>query len=82
MVSHVPERTEPFQLFADHVALDFVNTLDERYAPDGPKELLTSYERVIAFSEQAGVLNSLEARRLRRAIGDSNPPLALKVKVG
>jgi predicted RNA-binding Zn ribbon-like protein len=76
-VSISPERTEPFQLFADHVALDFVNTLDERHAPKGPVELLSSYERLLVFCEQAGLLNSLEARRLKRSAGESNTPAVL-----
>ena len=73
-----PERAEPFQLFANHVALDFVNTLDDRYAPRGPTELLISYERLLAFCEQAGLLNSLEARRLKRSAGESNTQAVLK----
>jgi predicted RNA-binding Zn ribbon-like protein len=76
-MSIAPERAEPFQLFAGNVALDFVNTLDDRYAPKGPTELLTSYERLLAFCEQAGLLNSLEARRLKRSAGESNTQAVL-----
>ena len=77
-MSHTLELTKPFQLFGDHVALDFVNTLDERYAPNGPLELLTSYDRLLTFCEQTGLLNSLEARRLKRAAQESNTQQALK----
>ncbi len=77
-MSIAQERTEPFQLFAHHVALDFVNTLDDRYAPTGPAELLTSYERLLAFCEQAGLLNSLETRRLKRSAGESNTQAVLE----
>jgi predicted RNA-binding Zn ribbon-like protein len=72
------ELMKPFELLADHVALDFVNTLDGRFAARGPTELLTSYDRLLAFSEQAGLLNSLEARRLKRAAQESNTQQALK----
>jgi predicted RNA-binding Zn ribbon-like protein len=53
-----------FKLNAEHVALDFVNTLDDRYAPGGPRELLPSYAELIRFCRQAGILTHSEAARL------------------
>jgi predicted RNA-binding Zn ribbon-like protein len=61
-----PEYDKPFELLAGHPALDFVNTLDERFDPAGPLELLTSYDRFLAFCEQAGILTASSAGRLRR----------------
>jgi predicted RNA-binding Zn ribbon-like protein len=53
-----------FKLNAEHVALDFVNTLDDRYASGGPRELLSSYADLIRFCRQAGILTHAEAARL------------------
>jgi predicted RNA-binding Zn ribbon-like protein len=54
----------PFKLNAEHVALDFVNTLDDRYAPGGPRELLPTYADLLRFCRQAGILTHAEAARL------------------
>jgi predicted RNA-binding Zn ribbon-like protein len=48
--------TDAFQLVAGHVALDFANTLDNRYDPARRIELLPTYERFLAFAREAGVL--------------------------
>lgn len=60
-----------FKLNAEHVALDFVNTLDDRYAPRGPRELLPSYADLIRFCRQAGILTQAEAARLSALPGAS-----------
>jgi len=44
---------KPFQLVAGHLALDFANTLDERYNPKGQIELLISYADLIRFCSQS-----------------------------
>ena len=54
----------PFKLNAEHVALDFVNTLDDRFKPAGPSELLPSYAELLRFCRQAGILTHAEAARL------------------
>jgi predicted RNA-binding Zn ribbon-like protein len=54
----------PFKLHAEHVALDFVNTLDDRYTPGGPRELLPAYTDLLRFCRQAGLLTHAEAARL------------------
>ncbi|HVN03613.1 MAG TPA: ABATE domain-containing protein [Bryobacteraceae bacterium] len=64
----------PFQLVAGHVALDFVNTLDNRYDPERRIDLLPSYARFIAFVRQSGILTAPQARRLVRAA----PPAAAR----
>lgn len=58
------EKKPPFKLNAEDVALDFVNTLDDRFAPSGPRELLPSYAELLRFCRQAGVLTQTEAARL------------------
>jgi len=60
-----------FKLNAEHVALDFVNTLDDRYTPGGPRELLPSYAELIRFCRQAGILTHAEAARLNALPGAS-----------
>ncbi len=54
----------PFKLNAGHVALDFVNTLDDRYTPGGPRELLPTYTDLLRFCRQAALLTHAEAARL------------------
>jgi predicted RNA-binding Zn ribbon-like protein len=54
----------PFKLNAEHVALDFVNTLDDRYKPGGPLELLPTYADLLRFCRQSGILTQAEAARL------------------
>ncbi len=61
-----PAQKRVFQLFAGHPALDLVNTLDWRLRESGPEELLVSYEDLLAFSQQSGILSAREARRLQR----------------
>jgi predicted RNA-binding Zn ribbon-like protein len=58
--------TTPFQLLAAHPALDFANTLDDRFATTGPKELLVGYTDLVAFADQSGLLNSRQITALRK----------------
>lgn len=62
------EPTKPFEILADHIALDFVNTLDDRYSPNGPAERLTSFACLLGFCEQAGILTKGEAALLRDTV--------------
>jgi len=50
----VRRRPPRFELIADNVALDFVNTLDHRLTK--PKELIASYNDLLHFGEDSGVL--------------------------
>ena len=59
--------TAAFQLSGGHPALDFVNTLDNRFALDGPVELLRGYADLLAFLQQSGLLNAQQARLLDAA---------------
>jgi predicted RNA-binding Zn ribbon-like protein len=54
---------DDFQLVAGHVALDFANTLDNRYHPAGSIELLPTQERFLAFARQSGILSAQQARQ-------------------
>ncbi len=56
----------PFELSAGHPALDFVNTLDDRFFDTGPNELLTSYDDLLRFATQSGLLTEKQSRKLRR----------------
>jgi predicted RNA-binding Zn ribbon-like protein len=51
---------------ASHPALDFVNTLGNRFAEAGPRELLPDYLDLLAFMEQSRVLNTRQLTALRK----------------
>jgi predicted RNA-binding Zn ribbon-like protein len=68
---------EEFQLVAGHLALDFANTLDNRYDPKRLLELLPTYERFLAFARQAGVITALQSRKLLAETGEREAKLAL-----
>ena len=55
-------RPARFDLIAGNVALDFVNTLDDRYVK--PKELLESYVDLARFGEDTGILQPSQVDRL------------------
>ena len=61
-----------FELSAAHPALDFVNTLDYRFGPDGALERLRDYADLLRFAEQTRLLDARQVRRL----GGSVPPQA------
>jgi predicted RNA-binding Zn ribbon-like protein len=62
--------TEPqrFELCAGHPALDFVNSLDNRFRAAGPTELLSDYAALLEFTRAAGLLDEREARRLAERV--------------
>ena len=65
-------RPPRFDLIAGNVCLDFVNTLDDRHVNDRhsndrhikPKELLGSYDDLVRFAEDVGLLTPAQADRL------------------
>jgi predicted RNA-binding Zn ribbon-like protein len=59
--------TTVFQLSGGHPALDFVNTLDNRFREEGPVELLDSYAGLLNFLQQTGLLNAHQAKSLDAA---------------
>ena len=54
----------PFQLVAGHPALDFANTLDWRFDPERRIDLLRSYESLLEFEVQSGIISGTQAKRL------------------
>src|SRR5271170_6109948 len=57
---------KPFELVAGHVALDLVNTLDNRLSETGPEELLASYDDLLRFASQSVLLTGHQAKKLKR----------------
>ena len=57
---------KPFELIAGDPALDFVNTLDDRYASTGPLELIATYDDLLRFAAQSELLSEKQARKLKR----------------
>lgn len=55
----------PFKLVAGHVALDLVNTLDNRYQPDRAVDLIPAYPDFLRFCIESDVITSEQARGLR-----------------
>ena len=63
-----------FELTGGSLGLDLANTVDER--PTGhPRELLSSFVRLVSWSRQSGVLNRAEAAAMLRE-GAERPPAA------
>src|SRR5215475_8415716 len=58
----------PFDLSGGHPALDFVNSLDNRFSKDGPVELLGSYADLLRFVEQSQLLDAQGARLLGKSV--------------
>jgi predicted RNA-binding Zn ribbon-like protein len=69
MKTFAPE-TAPvsFELCAGHPALDFVNSLDDRFDSAGSKDLLTDYGALLRFGGETGLLSLPQARELARAV--------------
>jgi predicted RNA-binding Zn ribbon-like protein len=57
---------KPFELIAGHPALDLVNTMDDRFGPGDPRELLASYDDLLRFATQSELLTDRQAKKLRR----------------
>jgi predicted RNA-binding Zn ribbon-like protein len=75
MSSTIQDR--PFELIAGHPALDLVNTLDWRFRDEGPEELLASYDDLLRFSTQSGLLTSKQIRQILRSATESAAAEAL-----
>jgi predicted RNA-binding Zn ribbon-like protein len=54
---------EPFELVAGHVALDLVNTLDNRFC-ENPEDLLAGYDDLLRFASQSGLLTRHQSKKL------------------
>jgi len=60
------QKGKSYEIIAGDLTLDLVNTLDFRFRESGPEELLTSYDDLLRFVAQSGLVTEAEARRLRR----------------
>jgi predicted RNA-binding Zn ribbon-like protein len=69
---------EEFQLVAGNLALDFANTLDNRYDRERLVELLPTYESFVAFVMQAGIITRRQGRRLLMKTRAAEAKRALK----
>lgn len=59
---------EGFHLVAGNLALDFANTLDNRYDPERLVDLLSTYERFLGFATQSGIITQQQVGKLLREI--------------
>jgi predicted RNA-binding Zn ribbon-like protein len=70
--------TEKFLLNAGHLALDFANTLDNRYHRARLVELLPTYESFLEFAKQSGMITASQARKLLGETNEGGAKRALK----
>jgi len=56
---------KPFELIAGHPALDFINTLDYRFRDIPAHENLNSYDDILRFVTESGLLSESKARKLK-----------------
>ena len=70
--------TVGFELIAGHAALDFVNTLDDRFHPGSQLERLRDYGDLLRFAEQAHLLDAAQARHLTRSVSPGTAVRALR----
>lgn len=73
-----PNRARPFELIAGHAALDFVNTLDDRFIAAGPVELVGDYGDLLRFLVQAQLLAGARAQALSRSVNAAAGARALR----
>jgi predicted RNA-binding Zn ribbon-like protein len=67
-MSGAPEATTLFDFCGGHPALDFVNSLDNRFRDDGPDELLVGYDDLLRFLEESRLLDARRVRLLKRTV--------------
>lgn len=70
-------RTSRYQFLAGNLSLDFANTADW-HESEQPVELLTSYDDLLVWGEEAGLLDHDDAVRLERA-AEYQPEVAVTV---
>jgi len=78
METYPAVQPRPFELSGGHPALDFVNSLDNRFAKDGPVELLRDYDDLLRFAEQSQLLDARGARLLARSVTPAAAARALR----
>jgi predicted RNA-binding Zn ribbon-like protein len=70
-----------FQLLAAHAALDFVNTLDNRFVAAEPSELLSNYADLLAFMEQSEMLEGRAISALRKKSDSASATQAFETEL-
>jgi predicted RNA-binding Zn ribbon-like protein len=56
-----------FELIAGHLALDFVNTVDWRGDPERRRDLIDTFDDLLAFARQVGAVGAGEVRGMAAA---------------
>jgi predicted RNA-binding Zn ribbon-like protein len=74
-MSKTKAKQPPFDLCGGHPALDFVNSLNNRFREGGPVELLVDYADLLRFTEQTELLDTRQLRRLANSV---NPGAAAR----
>jgi len=64
-MAQIAGREPVYEFTGGHLCLDFTNTVGGSRRAE-PKERLTSYQDLIAWGRQGGVLTEQEARELRQ----------------
>jgi predicted RNA-binding Zn ribbon-like protein len=64
-VSKKKVEAKQFEMIGGHPALDFVNSLDDRFAAE-PVELLKDYDEWLRFARQAGLITERPFRDLKK----------------
>jgi predicted RNA-binding Zn ribbon-like protein len=59
-------KPKPFQLVGGDPCLDLINTLDNRFIPSGPDELLNGYDDLLRFIVQCGLMSERQQKKLLR----------------
>jgi predicted RNA-binding Zn ribbon-like protein len=67
-----------FDLCGGHPALDFVNSLDNRFRNDGPNEMLATYGDLLRFLEETALLSREHARALNKTVAPEAAARALE----
>ena len=67
-----------FDLCGGHPALDFVNSLDNRFRDDGPNEMLATYSDLLRFLEETALLSRERARVLHKTVTPETAARALQ----
>jgi predicted RNA-binding Zn ribbon-like protein len=68
----------PFDLCGGHPALDFVNSLDQRFDERGSVESLCEYGDLLRFTQQTSLLHTRQVRRLGNTVTPEAAARALR----
>jgi predicted RNA-binding Zn ribbon-like protein len=77
-MNQAKENQPLFELSGGHPALDFVNSLDDRFDEDGPVELLADYGDLLRFAEQTSLLDPRQVRQLGSSVSPDAAARALR----